>query len=196
MFPMKMMFAGALAMARAMHAHEACGQRHPYRPSCGETRRKAGCKESTRADRSAEAGADKPADLVETAISNGSFGTLVRALTGAGLVETLKIAGPFTVFAPTDEAFSRLPSGTLDNFLRPENKNELVAILTRHIVPGRISSRDLTGQKIHLKAVEGGELSIDATDGMSIDGAKVVRADITASNGIIHVIDNVMLPRI
>ena len=183
MFPMKMMFAGALAMARAMHAHEACGHRHPYRSSCGETRRKAGCKESTGADRSAEAGADKPADLV-------------GALTGAGLVETLKIAGPFTVFAPSDEAFSRLPSGTLDNFLRPENKNELVAILTRHIVPGRISSRDLTGQKIHLKAVEGGELSIDATDGLSIDGAKVVHADIAASNGIIHVIDNVILPKI
>jgi uncharacterized surface protein with fasciclin (FAS1) repeats len=193
--PMKMMFAGAVAMARTMHAHQACGHWPSPESACGETRRKAACRESTRWDRSAEAGADKPADIIQTAISNGSLGTLVTALKVAGLVETLSITGPFTVFAPTDDAFSKLPSGTLENLLKPENKKQLVAILTSHIVPGRALSRDFEG-KTNLRSVEGSELSVDASDGLKIGNAKVVKADIAASNGIIHVIDAVITPKI
>ncbi len=137
----------------------------------------------------------KAADIVETAVSAGSFKTLVAAAQAAGLVETLKGPGPFTVFAPTDEAFAKLPAGTVDNLLKPENKKSLVAILTYHVVPGKVLSKDIAGKKLSPKSVEGSPVSIDATNGVQIDNAKVVKADIEASNGVIHVIDAVILPK-
>ena len=139
--------------------------------------------------------AAKAADIVDTAIAAGSFKTLVTAVKAAGLVETLKGKGPFTVFAPTDEAFAKLPAGTVENLLKPENKNQLVAILTYHVVSGKVMSKDLAGKKTMAKSVEGGEISVDATDGVKVDNAKVVKADIEASNGVIHVIDAVIMPK-
>jgi uncharacterized surface protein with fasciclin (FAS1) repeats len=134
-------------------------------------------------------------DIVQTAISNGSFKTLVAAVKAAGLVETLKGSGPFTVFAPTDEAFAKLPGGTVENLLKPENKKQLVAILTYHVVPGKVMSNDIVGKKTMAKSVEGEEISIDATNGVKVDNAKVVKADVEASNGVIHVIDTVIMPK-
>ena len=139
--------------------------------------------------------AAKAADIVDTAIAAGSFKTLVTAVKAAGLVETLKGKGPFTVFAPTDEAFAKLPAGTVENLLKPENKNQLVAILTYHVVSGKVMSKDLAGKKTMAKSVEGGEISVDATDGVMVDNAKVVKADIEASNGVIHIIDAVIMPK-
>ena len=139
--------------------------------------------------------AAKAADIVDTAIAAGSFKTLVTAVKAAGLVETLKGKGPFTVFAPTDEAFAKLPAGTVENLLKPENKKQLVAILTYHVVSGKVMSKDLAGKKTMAKSVEGGEISVDATDGVKDDNAKVVKADIEASNGVIHVIDAVIMPK-
>jgi uncharacterized surface protein with fasciclin (FAS1) repeats len=137
----------------------------------------------------------KAADIVDTASAAGSFKTLVTAVKAAGLVDTLKGKGPFTVFAPTDEAFAKLPNGTLDNLLKPENKKQLVAILTYHVVPGKVMSKDLTGQKTIAKSVEGSEIAVDATNGVKVDNAKVVKADIQASNGVIHAIDAVIMPK-
>jgi uncharacterized surface protein with fasciclin (FAS1) repeats len=137
----------------------------------------------------------KAADIVETAVSAGSFNTLVTAVKAAGLVDTLKGPGPFTVFAPTDEAFAKLPGGTVENLLKPENKQQLVAILTYHVVPGKVMSKDLVGKKMMAKTVEGTQVSIAATDGVRFDNAKVVKADIEASNGVIHVIDTVIIPK-
>jgi uncharacterized surface protein with fasciclin (FAS1) repeats len=137
----------------------------------------------------------KAADIVDTASAAGSFKTLVTAVKAAGLVDTLKGKGPFTIFAPTDEAFAKLPNGTLDNLLKPENKKQLVAILTYHVVPGKVMSKDLTGQKTIAKSVEGSEIAVDATNGVKVDNAKVVKADIQASNGVIHAIDAVIMPK-
>ena len=137
----------------------------------------------------------KAADIVDTASAAGSFKTLVTAVKAAGLVDTLKGKGPFTVFAPTDEAFAKLPNGTLDNLLKPENKKQLVAILTYHVVPGKVMSKDLAGQKTMAKSVEGSEIAVDATNGVKVDNAKVVKADIQASNGVIHAIDAVIMPK-
>jgi uncharacterized surface protein with fasciclin (FAS1) repeats len=139
----------------------------------------------------------KAADIVDTAIAAGSFNTLVNAVKAAGLVDTLKGTGPFTVFAPDDAAFAKLPAGTVENLLKPENKNKLVAILTYHVVPGKVMSKDLAGKKMMVKTVEGthNQVSIDATNGVSVDNAKVVKADIEASNGVIHVIDTVIIPK-
>ncbi len=134
------------------------------------------------------------ADIVDTAVEAGQFETLVAAVQAAGLVETLKGEGPFTVFAPTDDAFAKLPEGTVDNLLKPENKDQLVAILTYHVVPGKIMSSDIAGAKQMVATVEGSELDIDATDGVMVDGAMVVAADIETDNGVIHVIDTVVLP--
>jgi len=133
-------------------------------------------------------------DIVDTAVGAGSFNTLVAAVQAAGLVDTLKGDGPFTVFAPTDEAFAALPEGTVENLLKPENKDQLVAILTYHVVPGKVMSSDIAGKKAEVASVEGSEISVDATDGVKVDGAKVVTADIETSNGVIHVIDAVILP--
>jgi uncharacterized surface protein with fasciclin (FAS1) repeats len=140
--------------------------------------------------------AAEKADIVQTAMSNGSFKTLVTAVQAAGLVDTLKGPGPFTVFAPTDDAFAKLPSGTLENLLKPENKKQLVAILTYHVVPGKVMSKDIAGKTTEVKSVEGEAISIvDATNGVKVDNAKVVKADVEASNGVIHVIDTVIMPK-
>ena len=133
-------------------------------------------------------------DIVDTAIGAGDFQTLAAALQAAGLVETLKGEGPFTVFAPTDEAFSRLPAGTVENLLKPENIDQLTAILTYHVVPGAVSAEQVVGLT-EAKTVNGQSVAIKV-DGSTvmIDEARVVAADIMASNGIIHVIDSVILP--
>lgn len=135
--------------------------------------------------------ADK--DIVDTAIDAGSFGTLVAAVEAAGLVDTLKGDGPFTVFAPTDEAFAALPDGTVEDLLKPENKDQLVSILTYHVVPGKVMSTDLSND-MKAETVQGGEVTIMTEGGVTVDDANVVTADIEASNGVIHVIDAVIMP--
>ncbi|MDH3263748.1 MAG: fasciclin domain-containing protein [Paracoccaceae bacterium] len=132
-------------------------------------------------------------DIVDTAVEAGSFTTLVAAVEAAGLVETLKGEGPFTVFAPTDEAFAALPAGTVENLLLPENKDQLVAILTYHVVPGKVMSGDLSNGMMAATA-QGGEVTIMTEGGVMVNDANVVTADIEASNGVIHVIDKVILP--
>jgi len=137
--------------------------------------------------------ADKPKDIVDTAVGAGSFKTLVAAVKAADLVETLKGKGPFTVFAPTDEAFAKLPKGTVEDLLKPENKEKLVAILTYHVVPGDVRAADVVKLK-EAKTVQGGVVKIDTTDGVKVNNATVVKTDIVTSNGVIHVIDTVLLP--
>jgi transforming growth factor-beta-induced protein len=141
----------------------------------------------------AQAG-DKPAgDIVAVASGAGSFNTLVAAVKAAGLVETLQGTGPFTVFAPTDDAFAKLPKGTVEDLLKPENKQKLVAILTYHVVSGKVMAVDVKTMKA--KSVNGKELSLVVADGkVTVDKANVVKADVAAKNGVIHVIDTVMLP--
>ena len=136
----------------------------------------------------------KKADIVDTAVSAGSFNTLVAAVKAAGLVDVLKSNGPFTVFAPTDAAFAKLPAGTVESLLKPENKQKLVAVLTYHVVPGKVMSSDLAGKKLETATVQGQKVKIDATNGITVDGANVVTADIGTSNGVIHVVDRVILP--
>jgi uncharacterized surface protein with fasciclin (FAS1) repeats len=134
-------------------------------------------------------------DIVDTAVSNGSFKTLAAALQAAGLVETLKGDGPFTVFAPTDEAFAKLPAGTVENLLKPENREKLKAVLTYHVVPGKVTAAQVTKLK-SAKTVQGSEVTITASGGkVKVDDATVVKADVMASNGVIHVIDTVILPQ-
>jgi uncharacterized surface protein with fasciclin (FAS1) repeats len=133
-------------------------------------------------------------DIVDTAVSAGQFETLVAAVTAAELVETLKSDGPFTVFAPNDDAFAALPEGTVENLLRPENKADLVALLTYHVVPGKIMSSDIAGQSLSVETVNGTNIAVNATDGVIIDNANVIAADIEADNGVIHVIDRVVMP--
>ncbi len=132
-------------------------------------------------------------DIVDTAIEAGSFGTLVAAVQAAGLVDTLKGEGPFTVFAPTDEAFAALPEGTVENLLLPENIETLTAILTFHVVPGKVMSGDLVDDMM-ATTVQGGDVMINLDNGVMVQDANVVTADIEASNGVIHVIDKVILP--
>ncbi|MEM6438859.1 MAG: fasciclin domain-containing protein [Pseudomonadota bacterium] len=133
-------------------------------------------------------------DIVDTAVGAGTFNTLVAAVQAADLVDTLKGEGPFTVFAPTDEAFAALPEGTVESLLLPENKDQLVAVLTYHVVPGKVMSADLAGQEIAAATVQGQAVSIDGRDGVTVDGANVIAADVEATNGVIHVIDAVILP--
>ena len=133
-------------------------------------------------------------NIVETAVQSGKFNTLVAALKAAGLVNTLNGKGPFTVFAPSDTAFSKLPAGTVDGLLKPENKAKLVSILAYHVIPGKIMSGDIAGKKISVKTVQGSEISVDAMYGVKINDSNVVSADIAATNGIIHVIDKVLIP--
>jgi uncharacterized surface protein with fasciclin (FAS1) repeats len=134
-------------------------------------------------------------DIVDTAVAAGQFKTLAAALQAAGLIETLKGGGPFTVFAPTDEAFAKLPKGTVEDLLKPENKAKLTAILTYHVVPGKVMAADVVKVK-EAKTVQGGSLKVNATGGkVMIDNATVVKTDIGASNGVIHVIDTVVLPK-
>jgi uncharacterized surface protein with fasciclin (FAS1) repeats len=132
-------------------------------------------------------------DIVDTAVAAGNFTTLAAALTAAGLVDTLKGPGPFTVFAPTDAAFAALPAGTVEDLLKPENKDKLVAILTYHVLPGKVMSTDLT-EGLKAKTVNGAEVTITLDGGAKVNGAVISIADITASNGVIHVIDAVILP--
>jgi uncharacterized surface protein with fasciclin (FAS1) repeats len=136
----------------------------------------------------------KAQDIVDTAVSAGQFTTLVAAVQAAGLVDVLKGEGPFTVFAPTDEAFAALPEGTVENLLKPENKDQLIAVLTYHVVPGKIMSADIAGKTAEVATVQGSTLSVDATNGVKVDNATVVTADIETDNGVIHVIDQVVLP--
>jgi uncharacterized surface protein with fasciclin (FAS1) repeats len=136
----------------------------------------------------------EPKDIVDTAIAAGSFNTLVAAVTAAGLVETLKGDGPFTVFAPTDEAFAALPEGTVENLLKPENLATLQSVLTYHVVAGKVLAEDVVNLD-SAKTVQGQELTIKVVDGkVMIDDAQVVTTDIMTSNGVIHVIDAVVLP--
>ena len=142
-------------------------------------------------------GADKPAtkkNIVETAVEAGQFETLAAALTAAGLAETLQGEGPYTVFAPTDKAFEKLPEGTVDTLLKPENKEKLVAILTYHVVPGKVKAADVV-KLDKAKTVEGSDVKIKVDgDKVMVNGAKVVKTDIMTSNGVIHVIDTVIMP--
>ncbi len=143
--------------------------------------------------KSAKAAAMMKADVVDTAIAADGFNTLVAAVKAADLVETLKGEGPFTVFAPTDEAFAALPEGTVESLLLPENKAKLQAILTYHVLSGKVMSTDLTSD-VTVATVQGEEVSISVAAGVRINGASVVSADIEASNGVIHVINQVILP--
>ncbi len=130
-------------------------------------------------------------DIVDTAVAAGSFKTLATALGAAGLVDTLKGKGPFTVFAPTDEAFAKIPKADLDALLK--DKAKLTAVLTYHVVPGKVMAADVKAGKV--KTVQGSELTVTTMGGVQVDGAKVVKTDITADNGVIHVIDTVVIPK-
>jgi uncharacterized surface protein with fasciclin (FAS1) repeats len=130
-------------------------------------------------------------DIVDTAVAAGQFKTLATALQAAGLIETLKGKGPFTVFAPTDEAFAKIPKADLDALLK--DKAKLTAVLTYHVVPGKVMAKDVKAGKV--KTVQGSELTIGTTGGVTVDNAKVIKTDIAASNGVIHVIDSVVLPK-
>jgi uncharacterized surface protein with fasciclin (FAS1) repeats len=134
-------------------------------------------------------------DIVDTAVAAGAFKTLVAAVTAAGLVETLKGTGPFTVFAPSDDAFAKLPAGTVEELVKPENKAKLVAILTYHVMAGKVMAADVAGKKLSPASVNGQALHVDGTSGVTVDGAKVVTADIACANGVIHVIDTVIMPK-
>nr|WP_184202805.1 fasciclin domain-containing protein [Polymorphobacter multimanifer] len=134
-------------------------------------------------------------DIVDTAVAAGSFKTLVAAVTAAGLVDTLKGAGPFTVFAPSDDAFAKLPAGTVDDLVKPENKAKLAAILTLHVMSGKVMAADVAGQKLSPESVNGEALHVDGTNGVTVNGAHVTTADIACTNGVIHVIDEVLLPK-
>lgn len=134
-------------------------------------------------------------DIVDVAVENGSFNTLVAAVKAGGLVETLKSKGPFTVFAPTDEAFAKLPAGTVEMLLKPENKDKLVAVLTYHVVSGKVTAADVV-KLDSAKTVQGQSVTIKSSNGnVMINDAKVIIADVEASNGVIHVIDTVLLPK-
>lgn len=130
-------------------------------------------------------------DIVDTAVAAGNFKTLATALQAAGLVDTLKGKGPFTVFAPTDEAFAKVPKDQLDALLK--DKAKLTAVLTYHVVPGQVMAKDVKAGKV--KTVQGSELTVSTAGGVKVDGANVVKTDIVADNGVIHVIDSVIVPK-
>jgi len=136
--------------------------------------------------------AEGPKDIVDTAVAAGSFKTLAAALTAAGLVDTLKGTGPFTVFAPTDEAFARIPKADLDALIK--DKAKLTKVLTYHVVAGKVMAADVVKLK-EAKTIEGQMVKIDASHGVKVNGATVVKADVLASNGVIHVIDTVLMPQ-
>ena len=139
--------------------------------------------------------AEDTKDIVDTAVAAGSFKTLAAALKAADLVDTLKGAGPFTVLAPTDEAFAKLPSGTVEMLLKPENKAKLVKILTYHVIPAKAMAADVV-KMTSAKTVQGSEVKITVNDGkVMVDGANVIKTDIACSNGVIHVIDAVIMPK-
>ena len=132
--------------------------------------------------------------IVDVAVEAGSFTTLVAAVQAAGLVDTLKGAGPFTVFAPTDAAFAALPTGAVEDLLKPENKDKLVSVLTYHVIPGKVMAADILGKVMDVATVQGSTVHIDATDGVKVGAARVVTPDVDADNGVIHVIDAVIMP--
>ncbi|KPF73698.1 Nex18 symbiotically induced protein [alpha proteobacterium AAP81b] len=138
---------------------------------------------------------DQLHDIVDTAVAAGSFTTLVAAVQATGLVDTLKGAGPFTVFAPSDDAFATLPAGTVEDLVKPENKDKLTAILTLHVVSGKVMAADVAGATATPASVNGEALHVDGTNGVTVNGATVVTADIDCTNGVIHVIDAVLLPK-
>ena len=133
-------------------------------------------------------------DIVDTAMAAGSFNTLVAAVQAAGLVDTLKSEGPYTVFAPTDEAFANLPEGTIESLLEAANKDQLTSILTYHVVSGKVMSADIAGKELMVESVQGSKIEVNATAGVKVDDANVITADIETSNGVIHVVDKVMMP--
>lgn len=133
-------------------------------------------------------------DIVDIAASNGNFTTLVAAVQAADLVDTLKSPGPFTVFAPTDAAFAALPKGTVETLLKPENRDQLVSVLTYHVVPGAITSDQLAGKRAQVKTVQGKTVHVNGMSGVHVNKSRVTAADIIASNGVVHVIDRVLLP--
>ncbi|CUH79183.1 Immunogenic protein MPT70 precursor [Tritonibacter multivorans] len=137
----------------------------------------------------------KEPDIVDIAAGNSDFSTLVAAVSAAGLVDTLKSDGPFTVFAPTNAAFAALPAGTVDTLLMPETKDQLVKVLTYHVVPGAVTSDQLAGQRLSVATVQGQNVHVNGTHGVKVNDATVTSADIIASNGVIHVIDKVLLPK-
>ena len=137
---------------------------------------------------------DTKQDIVGVAVTAGQFTTLVEAVQAADLVDALRGPGPFTVFAPTDAAFAQLPEGTVESLLDPDNKDQLVAVLTYHVVASEISSDDIANQVALVETVEGSKLVVDTMNGAKVDAANIVNADVEASNGIIHVIDRVLLP--
>jgi uncharacterized surface protein with fasciclin (FAS1) repeats len=134
-------------------------------------------------------------DIVDTAVAAGSFKTLVAAVTAAGLVDTLKGDGPFTVFAPSDDAFAKLPAGTVEDWVKPENKAKLTKILTLHVIPAKVMAADVAGKKMSPTSVSGETLDVDGSNGVMVSGAKVTSADIECTNGVIHVIDSVIMPK-
>lgn len=136
---------------------------------------------------------EEKADIVDVAAAAGSFSTLLTAAEAAGLAEALKGEGPLTVFAPTDAAFAALPEGTVETLLEPENKDQLAAILKLHVISGKVTSDQLAGQVIEAETL-GGTVTVDGTDGVTVEGATVTQADVMAANGVIHVIDTVILP--
>ncbi len=137
---------------------------------------------------------DTKHDIVDTAVAAGSFTTLVAAVGAAGLADTLKGEGPFTVFAPTDAAFAALPAGTVDDLVKPENKEKLTAILLLHVLPGAVMADDVSGKVLDPATAGGSTVHVDGTDGVTINGARVISADIACTNGVIHAIDTVLLP--
>lgn len=143
----------------------------------------------------AKKAAPRPGNIIDVAVGAGSFNTLAAALTAAGLVDTLKGAGPFTVFAPTDAAFAKLPAGTVANLLKPENRAQLTSILTYHVVPGNVTSAALAGKTTRADTVQGSRVTVIGRRGkVTVNGANVISADVAASNGTIHVIDTVLMP--
>lgn len=177
----------ALALAACGGASEPAAT--PETPETPET------PASTPATDAPAAEATQSKDIVDTAVAAGSFKTLAAALQAAGLVDTLKGEGPFTVFAPTDEAFAKLPAGTVDDLLKPENKEKLKKVLTYHVVPGKVTAEQ-AAKTPSAKTVQGSDLTLKSEGGaVMVNGAKVTQADIACSNGVIHVIDAVVLPK-
>jgi uncharacterized surface protein with fasciclin (FAS1) repeats len=180
LLPRSLLAAGALAVSTVFGASVAMAT------DCGATSASAGQQMASSA---------ASLDIVDRAIDARAFTTLVAAVSEAGLVETLKGEGPFTVFAPNDAAFAKLPAGTVESLLQPENRDTLTQILTYHVVPGRVMSSDIAGKALDAQTVSGIPLSIDATGGgVMVGGASVTTADVMASNGVIHVIDTVLIP--
>ena len=135
-------------------------------------------------------------DIVDTAVAAGTFKTLVAAVGAADLVATLKSFGPFTVFAPSDEAFAKLPAGTVEVLIKPENKAKLTSILTYHVLAGKVMAADVSGKVLSPSSVQGQAINVNGTQGVTVNGAKVIAADINCTNGVIHVIDTVIMPNL